>query len=59
MTIHAPCFNPALPILPGVFAARQTAVLAPCWYPMLCVGFDLLLSGYIAGTILRLGDQYP
>jgi hypothetical protein len=23
---------------------------APAWYPMLCVGFDLVLGGYIAGV---------
>lgn len=24
---------------------------APAWYPLLCVGFDLFLGGYIAGLI--------
>ena len=26
---------------------------APGWYPVLCVGFDLFLGGYIAGLLAR------
>jgi hypothetical protein len=26
---------------------------APAWYPVLCVGFDLFLGGYIAGAVTR------
>jgi hypothetical protein len=26
---------------------------APAWYPPLCVGFDLLVGGYVAGLAIR------
>ena len=31
----------------------ESARYAPDWYPMVCVGFDLFLAGYIAGSTLR------
>lgn len=33
------------------FPAHHTGELVPAWYPVLCVGFDLALAGYIVREI--------
>ena len=33
------------------FHHASGASFAPAWYPLLCVGFDLFLGGYIAGLV--------
>lgn len=30
---------------------------SPSWYPVLCVGFDVLLGGYIAGAVTRRPEE--
>jgi len=32
---------------------------APPWYPLLCVGFDLFLGGYIAGAVAKAKEDRP
>jgi hypothetical protein len=32
---------------------------APPWYPLLCVGFDLFLGGYIAGAAAKAQEDHP
>lgn len=31
----------------------ETAGFVPAWYPLLCVGFDLVVAGYALGLALR------
>jgi hypothetical protein len=35
----------------GLHLERSQAVVAP-WYPLLCVGFDLVVAGYLLGPAL-------
>jgi hypothetical protein len=43
-----------------VLHSSNGPVFAPPWYPPLCVGFDLFLGGYIAGTVAKAtGDRPP
>jgi hypothetical protein len=39
--------------------AAAATLYVPAWYPMLCVGFDLLLGGYVAGIVLGGAGAWP
>jgi peptidoglycan/LPS O-acetylase OafA/YrhL len=42
-----------------LFHYANGPAFAPPWYPLLCVGFDLFLGGYIAGAVAKAKDDHP